>query len=54
MIGEGKVTIRGEKIDSKRVFNKLGMDPVKLSAKEGISLINGTQVSTAIAIKAIH
>ena len=54
MIGEGKVTIRGEKIDSKRVFNKLGLDPVKLSAKEGISLINGTQVSTAIAIKAIH
>ena len=51
IIGEGKVTIRGEKIDSKRVFNKLGLDPLKLSAKEGISLINGTQVSTAIAIK---
>lgn len=68
MIGEGEVQIiknvLDEKanlskiLDSKRALNKFGLSPVVLQAKEGLALINGTQMMTAyaswICIKAIQ
>ena len=53
MIGEGKVLHSGKLVSSKRAFNLANLKPIKLNAKEGLSLINGTQVSTAIGIKAL-
>ena len=53
MIGEGKVLHSGKLVSSKKAFNLANLKPIDLDAKEGLSLINGTQVSTAIGIKAL-
>jgi len=34
------------------LFNKLGVEPIQLKAKEGLGLINGTQAMTATGVKA--
>ena len=39
---------------AKTVLRKTNIKPLNLYQKDGISLVNGTQVSTAIAIKALH
>ncbi len=59
MIGEGDVQIFdkvteetekfGKTVSSKSALKKFGLNPVKLSAKEGLALINGTQMMTAFA-----
>ena len=59
MIGKGKVQVFKElnylteenpkPISSRNVFNRFNLKPVKLSAKEGLALINGTQMMTAFA-----
>lgn len=59
MIGKGKVQVfknvtdstteTPKQISAKNVFKKFGLDPVVLSAKEGLALINGTQMMTAFA-----
>ena len=53
LIGEGEVTYQGQRIPAARALELAGLRPVKLSAKEGLALINGTQVSTALAIDAL-
>ncbi len=49
ILGEGKAYFKGELTDVKEIFRRLKMDPFKLSFKEGLALINGTSVMTAIA-----
>ena len=51
LIGEGKVFYKGKKCDTRIALKKANVKPFVLGPKEGISLINGTQVSTALAIK---
>ena len=53
LIGEGEVFFRGRKVKTKTAFRKTRIVPISLKPKEGLSLINGTQVSTAIAIKTL-
>ena len=53
LIGEGEVFYNGKKIKTADLLNQLNITPLKLQPKEGLSLINGTQVSTAIAIKTL-
>ncbi|MGY8783052.1 MAG: histidine ammonia-lyase [Fidelibacterota bacterium] len=53
LIGEGEVFYQSKKRLSIDVLNELSIDPIVLDPKEGLSLINGTQVSTAIAIKTL-
>ncbi len=50
LIGEGEVFCKGERIKTTAALSKVRIRPLSLKPKEGISLINGTQVSTAIAI----
>ena len=52
LIGEGKVFYKGKKYDTRTALKKANVKPLVLGPKEGLSLINGTQVSTALAIKA--
>lgn len=54
MIGEGKAYRRGKLTDSARVLSATRLKPIKLRAKEGLSLINGTQFTTALACVAVH
>jgi len=53
IIGEGKVHLNGEYLSSKDAFKKLGLEHLQLTAKEGLALLNGTQVSTALALKGL-
>ena len=39
---------------SDRVFSETGIEPLTLQAKEGLALNNGTQVTTAIGMLALH
>jgi histidine ammonia-lyase len=50
MLGVGPVRMRGELMDAKAALAASGIAPVTLAAKEGLALINGTQVSTALAL----
>ncbi len=49
LIGEGEAFYRGERLPSAAALKAAGLAPVALGAKEGLALINGTQVMTAIA-----
>ena len=53
LIGEGEVFCKGERMAAAVALEKASLAPMRLSAKEGLALINGTQVSTALAIDAL-
>ena len=53
LIGESKVFYNGKKMTTKTALSKANIKPLVLQQKEGLSLINGTQVSTALAIKSL-
>ena len=48
LIGEGEVWHRGTRMPATRALSRARLEPVVLAPKEGIALINGTQVMTAI------
>ncbi|MBI3440349.1 MAG: histidine ammonia-lyase [Proteobacteria bacterium] len=50
LLGAGQVRIRGEIKNAKSELKKHGLQPLKLAPKEGLALLNGTQVSTALAL----
>ncbi|MDJ0654359.1 MAG: histidine ammonia-lyase [Xanthomonadales bacterium] len=50
LIGEGQVRHQGEWIDAAAALQHLGRDRLELKPKEGLALINGTQVSCALAL----
>jgi histidine ammonia-lyase len=50
MLGVGQVRANGELVDAMDALKAAGIAPVVLAAKEGLALINGTQVSTALAL----
>jgi histidine ammonia-lyase len=53
LMGVGEIRLKGELLPAADALAKIGQAPLALGAKEGLALINGTQVSTAIAIAAI-
>ena len=50
LIGEGEVFFRGERMPSARALEHAGLRPIVPAAKEGLCLINGTQVMTAVGL----
>jgi histidine ammonia-lyase len=50
MIGEGEAWYRGQRMPAREALADAGLKPIVLAAKEGLALINGTQVSTALAL----
>lgn len=50
LIGEGKVWKNGQPVSAKEVLAEVGVEPLELAAKEGLSLINGCQVMTAVGL----
>ncbi|MCG9633508.1 aromatic amino acid ammonia-lyase [Vibrio sp. Isolate30] len=49
LIGERDVLYKGEVRPTSDVYNELGITPIKLKPKEGLALMNGTSVMTALA-----
>ncbi|GGI85275.1 histidine ammonia-lyase [Legionella impletisoli] len=49
LIGEGTARYKGEIISGVEALKLISQKPLELAPKEGLALINGTQVSTAIA-----
>jgi histidine ammonia-lyase len=50
LIGEGEAVLDGTRMDGGTALAKAGLQPVVLGPKEGLALLNGTQVSTALAL----
>jgi histidine ammonia-lyase len=53
LIGEGDVRMGGEKIAARDALKRVGAEPLILGPKEGLALLNGTQISTALALDAL-
>lgn len=54
LIGEGEVFYRGQRMDAKTALAQRGHTPVTLAAKEGLALINGTQMMTSLCALAVR
>ncbi|MFQ3620586.1 MAG: aromatic amino acid ammonia-lyase [Spirochaetales bacterium] len=50
--GQGKAYWKGQEIRAKELHRKFHLEPLVLEAKEGLSLLNGTSVMTALAVLA--
>ena len=50
LLGEGQIRHGGAVGPARDVLAEHGLQPIKLAAKEGLALLNGTQVSTALAL----
>jgi len=48
VVGEGEAFYRGERIAGGEALRRAGLKPLKLGAKEGLALLNGTQAMTAV------
>ncbi|MGH2712868.1 MAG: histidine ammonia-lyase [Thermoleophilaceae bacterium] len=48
LIGEGRAWFDGELLDGADALTAAGLEPVRLAAKEGLSLVNGTQFMSAL------
>ncbi len=53
LIGVGDVFYKGQKMTAKQALEQVKLEPLQLAAKEGLALLNGTQASTAIALKGL-
>lgn len=54
MLGLGRAYFKGELLSGKEAMEKAGLSPIELVAKEGLALINGTTVLTAIGALATY
>ena len=48
MMGEGKAFVQGESVPGATALAAAGLQPVAFGGKEGLALINGTQIMTAV------
>jgi histidine ammonia-lyase len=53
LLGKGWVNYQGKRQASLAVLQQLGWEPLRLKAKEGIAILNGTQFSTAYGVWAV-
>jgi histidine ammonia-lyase len=53
LLGEGQMRYEGKIISAAEGLAIAGLSPMLLKPKEGLALLNGTQVSTALALKAL-
>ena len=54
LIGEGEAIDEGKRRNGAEALKAAGLKPIELGPKEGVSLINGTQVMSAIGCLALH
>ncbi len=54
LIGYGKVNYEEEEYESKQLFSKLKIEPIKLKSKDALSIINGTHFMTALGTLLVY
>ncbi|WP_035343436.1 aromatic amino acid lyase, partial [Dickeya sp. DW 0440] len=53
LLGEGQARVNGEFLSAQAALAHAGVAPLVLEPKEGLALLNGTQVSTALALRGL-
>jgi histidine ammonia-lyase len=53
LMGYGRIDVAGEVLPASEALTRIGIEPLQLGPKEGLALINGTQMSTAVALDAL-
>jgi len=53
-VGEGEAVHRGERMPGGEALGRAGVEPLRLEAKEGLALLNGTQALTAVGALALE
>lgn len=53
LLGYGYVNYKGEILKAVEGLKKVGMEPIVLGAKEGLALLNGTQLSTTFSLEGL-
>ncbi|MEO6360923.1 MAG: histidine ammonia-lyase [Sphingomicrobium sp.] len=53
LMGYGRIDVAGAIMPASDALQRLDMQPLQLGPKEGLALINGTQMSTALALDAL-
>jgi histidine ammonia-lyase len=54
LIGEGEAELGGERLPGGEALRRAGLAPLALEAKEGLTLLNGTQLMTAVGALAVR
>ncbi len=54
LIGRGEAIYNGKRRPGGDILRRIGLEPLKLEGGEGLALINGTQVMTAIGVLVVH
>jgi len=54
LIGEGEMRVDGKVVPAASALAENGIEPLQLEPKEGLALLNGTQVSTALALAGLY
>lgn len=54
VIGEGEATVAGEPVSGAKALEQAGLEPLELGAKEGLALLNGTQLMAGAGSLALH
>ncbi|EJB01699.1 histidine ammonia-lyase [Rhizobium leguminosarum bv. trifolii WSM597] len=53
LIGEGSATLAGRRLSGREALAAIGLEPLVLGAKEGLSLVNGTACATGLTAIAL-
>ena len=54
LVGEGEVVYRGRRQLARQAMKTAGLEPLVLEAKEGLSLVNGTQAMLSVGLLALR
>jgi histidine ammonia-lyase len=54
LIGEGEATVAGQRMPGGQALARAGLEPISLTAKEGLALINGTHLMAAAGALAVR
>jgi histidine ammonia-lyase len=54
LMGEGKAFVAGKLVTGAEALSAAGLSPIAFAAKEGLALINGTQIMTAVGALVVH
>ncbi len=54
LVGEGECIKDGSRFPARKILKEVGIDPLELQAKEGLALINGTQIMASLGCLIVH